>query len=130
MSEEQLINQKDVSNGTSSRKDSAMSISDDSEHRTSITPMFGALHASRYSRQILIEKIQIITGKPLICYVSGHAAIIDRDDVLFLVDLLHNIPRNHDIDLLLHTPGGDIDAAEKLITILRNHVGTARLEII
>jgi hypothetical protein len=35
-----------------------------------------------------------------------------------------------DLDLLLHTGGGDIDAAEKLISMVRNKVGTATLRIV
>ena len=31
---------------------------------------------------------------------------------------------------MLHTPGGDIDAAEKLITMVRTHVGNGHLRII
>ena len=38
--------------------------------------------------------------------------------------------RNRDLDLLLHTTGGSINAAEKLMGMMRNRVGTAKLRII
>ncbi|CAN7488996.1 SDH family Clp fold serine proteinase [Variovorax paradoxus] len=94
------------------------------------TPAFQAMHAVRYKRQELINAIQLRTGRKLISYTSGAQAEISRDDTVFLVDLLHNIPSNEDLDFLLHTPGGDIDAAEKLITMVRNKVGTATLRVV
>jgi hypothetical protein len=78
----------------------------------------------------MIKAIEATTGCPLICYVAGIAAAIDRDDTMGFVDLLHNIEPNHDLDFLLHTPGGDADAADKLITMVRNKVGTGRMRII
>src|SRR4051812_8084428 len=94
------------------------------------TPMFQAIHAGRYQRQDLIRKIEAAFGKRLICYVSGSATLINRDDTVFFIDLLHNVKRDTDLDLMLHTGGGDIDAAEKLISILRTRVGTGCLRVI
>src|SRR5579884_2327206 len=82
---------------------------------TTKTPMFAATHAARYHRQELIRQIDACTHHHLICYVTGNDCSIQLDDTLGFVDLLHNIPRGDSIDLLLHTLGGDIDAAEKLI---------------
>lgn len=87
------------------------------------TPLFRAMNAQRYSRQQRIRDIQEHTGARLICYVSGPLASLTRDDVLPLVDLLHTVPLGSDIDLLLHTPGGDIDAAEKMANMIRRQVG-------
>lgn len=94
------------------------------------TPMFQAIHAQRYQRQALIKKIRETYGTPLACFVNGNGASIDRDDTVFFVDLLHNVERGHDLDLLLHTGGGDIDAAEKLIALVHTCVGTGRLRVI
>jgi len=94
------------------------------------TPLFQAMHAPRYQRQAIIRQIQVRTGHLLICYVGGAASAIDRDDTLGFVDLLHNVPSHADLDLLLHTSGGDIDAAEKLIYLIRTKVGTGRLRVI
>ena len=46
------------------------------------------------------------------------------------VDLLHNVKKGESVELLLHTAGGSIDAAEKLIRMVRSKVGEAELNII
>ncbi|CAN7591224.1 SDH family Clp fold serine proteinase [Acidovorax delafieldii] len=94
------------------------------------TPAFQAMHALRYRRQELISEIEKVTGNKLICYLGGHSGQINRDDAVFFGDLLHNIPANHPVDLLLQTPGGDIDAAEKLFKMIRNRVRSAQLRVI
>ena len=94
------------------------------------TPLFQAIHAARYQRQALIREIQQVIGSTLICYVAGIAAPVDREDVICFVDLLHNVSNGQSVDLLLHTGGGDIDAAEKLIGMVRRKVGTSRLRVI
>ncbi len=94
------------------------------------TPMYEAVHAERYARQARIAEIQRLTGRRLICYVSSLYASIDRDDTVPFVDLLHNVPAGEDLDLLLHTPGGDIDAAEKLAAMMRKRVGEAKLRVV
>lgn len=94
------------------------------------TPLYQAHNAARYQRQAEIKAIQEKTGRLLVCYVAGSHAPIDRDDAIGFVDLLHNIKPNCDLDLLLHTGGGDIDAAEKLNSIVRAKVGTGTLRVI
>ena len=94
------------------------------------TPLYTAINSARYERQNMIRRIQEMSSCRLICYVSGPAASIDRDDTVAIVDLLHNIPRGSNVDLLLNTPGGDVDAAEKLMSILRGTVGSGRLRVV
>ena len=86
------------------------------------TPFYRAANRGRYQRQELIAGIQVVTGRKLICYVAESAALT-RDDVLPLMDVLHRVPLGSDIDFLLHTTGGDIDAADKIVRILRKRVG-------
>src|SRR5437016_3919377 len=76
------------------------------------TPFFQAINALRYQRQAMIQAIEDQTKCPLICYVAGINAPVHRDDTIGFVDLLHNLESDHALDLLLHTPGGDTDAAE------------------
>lgn len=97
---------------------------------SSKTPLFQAIHALRYQRQATIKLIQEQTGRQLICYVAGIQAPVERDDTIGFVDLLHNVRAARDLDLLLHTAGGDIDAAEKLISMVRTKVGTAALRVV
>lgn len=86
------------------------------------TPMFTAMNAARYQRQLLIRDIET-TQPRLLCYVAGNRAQVDRCDTLGFVDMLHNITPGEPIDLLLHTSGGDVDAAEKLISLVRSAAG-------
>ena len=94
------------------------------------TPFFEANHAARYQRQALIKQIQTHTGRKLICYVSGNRCLVDRDDTIPFADLLHHIPAGESIELLLHTRGGNVDAAEKLIRMVRRKVGEADFHIV
>jgi len=86
------------------------------------TPMFTAMNAARYQRQTLIKDIESEHPK-LLCHVAGNKAQVDRIDTLGFVDMLHNITPGDPLDLLLHTPGGDVDAAEKLIGLVRGSTG-------
>ena len=88
------------------------------------TPLYEAFNAVRYQRQVLIREIQRKTKLHLISYVSSNGGAITRDDVVPFADLLHNIPTGEGIELLLHTPGGDPDTAEKLSSMVRDRVGS------
>lgn len=94
------------------------------------TPMFHAVHHARYERQALINRIQEERSTTLICFLTGERSMITREDTLGFGDLLDGLPRDEPIDLLLHTYGGDIDAAEKLITMVDNVAGSAPLRVI
>jgi hypothetical protein len=94
------------------------------------TPMFQARNADRYERQRLVAKIQDRSERQLICFLTGELAGIERDDALGFVDLLYNLEKEKAIDLLLHTHGGDIDAAEKLIVMVQKVAGPAELRVL
>lgn len=94
------------------------------------TPMYTAMHASRYERQELIRSINDHEETHLICYVAGANTQINRDDVIGLVDLLHNVDTGKPVDLLLHTCGGDVDACEKLVALIRAKVGEGQFRVI
>ena len=68
--------------------------------------------------------------RDVICYVAGKLTSIERDDILAFVDLLCRIDPGRDIDLILHSGGGDIDAAEKLISMVRDKVKDGVLRVI
>ena len=89
------------------------------------TPLFRAYNSERYQRQEIIRHIQSITKRRLICYVAGSSrkCIINRNDTVPFVDLLHNMQQGESVELLLHTAGGSVDTAEKLIRLLRSRVG-------
>ncbi len=93
------------------------------KRRFSKTPLFTASNAGRYQRQELIGALEAKTGRTILCFVGGTDAPIGRDDTVGFIDLLHNLRRGDHVDLMLHTIGGDIDEAEKLIRLLRARVG-------
>jgi len=94
------------------------------------TPMYTAMHAPRYQRQELIKAIDQNEGTHLICYVGGLTAEIDRNDIIAFVDMLHNIPDNAPIDLMLNTCGGDVDACEKLVSYIHAKTGDSEFRVI
>ncbi len=96
------------------------------------TPFFKASHIERYQRQDVIRQIQDRTGTCLICYVAGSRpeCMINQNDTVPFVDLLHNIKHGDNVDLLLHTIGGSVDAAEKLIRLVRSKVRDGQLRVI
>ena len=71
-----------------------------------------------------------MTGRRLICYVSGSACIVSENDTMPFVDLLHHVGPGESVELLLHTHGGSIDAAEKLIRMVRSKVGEAAFHVV
>jgi serine dehydrogenase proteinase len=87
------------------------------------TPLFHALEQPRYSRQTQIRDIETVTGRRLICYIAGPAAVLSGFDVPPFVDLLNDVNAGDGLDLLLHTYGGDIDQAERIVLLCRKIVG-------
>ncbi len=72
---------------------------------------------SRWRRRRLIREIEAETGRTLLCYVSRDS--IDQADTYHLTRLLEAVNQEARITLLLDSPGGDIDAAEKFVHLLR-----------
>ncbi|MGH6950799.1 MAG: SDH family Clp fold serine proteinase [Vitreimonas sp.] len=87
------------------------------------TPLFVANQGLRYHRQTMIRAIEKQTGRVLLCFIGGAEAQIHRDDTGPFVDLLHNVHAGYRVDLMIHTVGGDIDMAEKLIRMVQARVG-------
>ena len=89
------------------------------------TPLFRAYNSERYQRQDIIRQIQSTTKRRLICYVAGSSrqCLINRSDTVPFVDLLHNVQHGESVELLLHTSGGNVDIAEKLMRLVRSRVG-------
>ena len=93
------------------------------------TPVFFTLNKDRYNRQQTIAEIEDQTGRELLVYTTHFAhpnSSIDRSDVLGFTDLLHNVASD-DIDLMLHSPGGDIDVAEKLVYMCSSRAKSLRV---
>lgn len=76
---------------------------------------------TRRRRRRLIREIEAETQRTLLCYVSEGRSIM-REDVLYLEALLQGVEPGDNVTLLLNSPGGDPDAAEKLLHMLREIV--------
>ena len=98
-------------------------LSDDSEQIYERTPMYVTKHSSRYQRQDLIRTIENKTGRTLLCFIAGNQCRINRDDVVGFVELLYKVSSTEKIDLMIHTLGGEIDAAEKIVKMLQAKIG-------
>lgn len=94
------------------------------------TPLYHALEQQRYTRQDLLRQIEERTGRRLICYVAGPMTSISSQDIPPFVDLLHDVEQGSDLDLLLNTPGGDVDQAERIVLICRKRVGKGAFRVV
>jgi len=70
----------------------------------------------------MIRRIEDKTGRRLVIYEAneGHSrAAITSDDIRCFGDLIDPLPQDCALDLMIHSPGGDIDAAEKIVYMCR-----------
>lgn len=70
-------------------------------------------------------KISAITGRNVIAYYSAwlkhpERTSIDEQDKNAFMSAVHNLDRSKGLDLVLHTPGGDIAATESIVTYLKS----------
>src|SRR5262245_58262299 len=76
-------------------------------------------------RHRYLDKLSKKTGRNVISYYSAflskskieQVSIIDEDKNGFMM-AIHGLDRNKGLDLLLHTPGGDIAATESIVNYL------------
>jgi len=77
-------------------------------------------------RRRYLSKISELTGRNVIVYSSGwlqksiSGVEINDDDKNGFMTVIHEMDRNIGLDLVLHTPGGDIAATESTIDYLRS----------
>lgn len=75
-----------------------------------------------------MKEIQNITGRNVICYISawlqGTNANIDYsindNDMIGLMNAVSGLDRSKGLDIVLHTPGGNITSTESIVNYLRN----------
>lgn len=94
------------------------------------TPLYRALHSGRYARQVAISSIEELTGRKLIVYeanIWSTRSSIGEDDIQPFGDLLVRLSSKPNVDLLLQSSGGDIDAAEKIVYMCREIAGEFRV---
>ena len=74
----------------------------------------------------MIRDIGAVTQRQLLVYWANQSGPIDKRDVYGFGDLLQG-RSGADIDLLLQSPGGDIDIAEKLVYLCRARAKAFRM---
>lgn len=85
---------------------------------TSQSPKYWAKEKDRYLRQLLILDIEALTGRPLFVYFSQLDQEINHSDPDDIAEIIQAIP-GPSADLLIQTPGGSVDACEKIISVLQ-----------
>jgi hypothetical protein len=84
-------------------------------------------------RQILLKKIEARTGRPVIVYaanmnVANIPSSLDHSDLTPFSDLTRTI-QGEALDVLLHSPGGLAEAAERIVHLLRARFTSVRFII-
>ena len=90
------------------------------------SPKYWAKEKDRYLRPLLISDIQEITGRSLVVFflqLSQQIFHTDPDDLAEMTQGVAGKP----VDLLIQTPGGNVDATEKIITVLKHSVPDYRV---
>jgi serine dehydrogenase proteinase len=85
------------------------------------------------NRQTLLRSLEAKTGRPVVVYaanlnVSNIPNSLDHSDVTPFADLTRTIPGSS-IDVLLHSPGGLAEAAERIVSLLRARFTSVRFII-
>lgn len=81
-------------------------------------------------RKKYIKKLNKLTGRNVICYYSGfldnitnpHVSINDSDISGFM-NAIHGMDKTKGLDLIIHTPGGEVTATEAIGNYLRKVFG-------
>lgn len=82
-------------------------------------------------RRKYLKRLAKLTGRNVILYYSGwlqkpglrDSTVNDADKNGFMT-VIHKLDRDQGLDLLLHTPGGEIAATESIVHYLRSMFGT------
>ena len=82
------------------------------------SPKYWAKEKDRYLRQLLILDIEAATGRPLVVYFSQLSKEIDHTDPDDLAEILSAISSD-EADIIIQTPGGSVDACEKIVAVLK-----------
>ena len=84
------------------------------------SPVFWVGQKDRYLRQLLIRDIEVLTGRRLLVYYANrfHNAQINQRDCDYFVELFGDV-NSEACDLFIETSGGETDATEGLVKLLR-----------
>ncbi|KJR43479.1 periplasmic serine protease [Candidatus Magnetoovum chiemensis] len=82
-------------------------------------------------RRKYLKEVSNITGRNVIAIYSGwlqHKDVrtdiyIDDNDINALMTVIHRLDRTKGLDLILHTPGGEVSATEAVAEYLKSMFG-------
>lgn len=97
------------------------------------SPLYWVSQKDRYLRQLMIRDIENLTSRRLIVYFANryHAdAGIDAGDVSYLNELLSDVTIDEPVDFMIETNGGQTDATEALVSILRTRLPKFRAIVV
>lgn len=86
--------------------------------------MVSLINERDITRRRLLEKIEKITKTKVIAYLANPNAspnFIDHNDPVFLNDLLETVGDTEVLDIIIDSPGGEANVAEKLAIMCREH---------
>jgi ATP-dependent protease ClpP protease subunit len=92
------------------------------------SPKYWVKEKDRYFRQLMISDVEAITGRPMVVYFAQLDQEIGHTDPDDLSEILSGIAYT-DIDFFIHTPGGNVDATEKMISILKQRSQSYRVVV-
>ena len=82
-------------------------------------------------RRRYLQRLSEYTKRNVIAYYSGWlqkpgvlSSIMDDNDINGLMTTIHQLDRTKGLDLILHTPGGNLSSVESMVDYLRKMFGT------
>ncbi len=90
------------------------------------SPKYWAKEKDRYIRQLLIADIEAETNRPLFVYFSQLDQEINHTDPDDLSEIIQGLS-GRSADFFIQTPGGNVDATEKIIALLRQSLDDYRV---
>ncbi len=93
------------------------------------TPIWENQNRHRYFRKSLIQEIEKEYGFNIIIYMDFSSAIMP-DDIAYFQEMLYKIPYETALFLILYSNGGDLDAADNILKLIRNHTKDKEFTVI
>ena len=90
------------------------------------SPKYWVKEKDRYLRQLLIRDIEAVTKRPLVVFFSQLDQEINHTDPDDLSEILLGV-KEKEADIFIQAPGGNVDATEKVISILRQRLTKYRV---
>jgi membrane-bound ClpP family serine protease len=87
---------------------------------------YWAKEKDRYIRQLLLSDLRELTQKETIVYFSQLNQGINHTDADDLSEVIEGLTTGH-ADIIIQTPGGAVDAVEKIITLLKCRLESYRV---